>query len=63
MKNKVLKWIFPLAIGFLAGVAFDYFVWGTSVKEAIFPLLCSSVVLCIVLFLFGRRDSKKKTQL
>lgn len=63
MKNRILKWIVAPIVGFLAGVAFDYFVWNTPVRKTIFPLLCSSVVLSIVLFLFDHRDRKKKAQL
>ncbi|MDE5574289.1 MAG: hypothetical protein K2I87_01075 [Bacteroidales bacterium] len=62
MKKKVLIWFFALIAGFLAGISVEYFIWDTPVKESIIPLLCADVILFIVLFLFDRRELKKKAQ-
>ncbi len=63
MKKKVLIWLFAIIVGLLAGIAVDYFVWGTPpLEHSIISLLVQSVVLFIIFFLFDRKNSKKKVQ-
>lgn len=64
MTVYALKLVAALIIGGIAGAAINELIWGTPVRESLFSFsaLFSSAIVFIVLFLFYRRDYKKKMQ-